>query len=314
MTTTFTTRRERRYQEQKIRTWRPALLTWIMAVTGLTGMIFLLYPTASAWLSQYNQSQLIRDYGSSLQDVQPDAKEQLRLAKEYNDQLVAGVLLEENANVPTGTGTGAEGLDYQKLLIARDDGMMSRLIIPGIDVDIPVYHGTDDDTLKKGAGHLEGSHLPIGGVGTHSVITAHRGLASARMFTDLDQVDVGDTFTLSTFGEVLTYQVTETKVVEPDQTDSLRAVADKDMVTLITCTPLGVNSHRILVTAERISPTPESDLRRANDDPYLPHFPWWLVLLMVGTTGLAGYTWRAGYTDAAVTARKAQHGHLQVEE
>lgn len=181
---------------------------------------------------------------------------------------------------------------------------MGRVKIPKINVDLPIYHGTDDDTLDRGAGHLEGSHLPIGGIDTHSVITAHRGLANATMFNDLDKIDSGDRFTLEVFGEVLTYQVIETRVVEPDETDTLRVRPGADVVTLITCTPLGINSHRILVTAERVTPTPAQDLEDAGKDSEVPGFPWWAVLAGAVLIAVGLYLWRAGYTDARIRALK----------
>lgn len=289
------------------RRWRPSWLTWTIVSCGVLGLAVLLYPTASAWVTQYNQAQITGDYAAKAENTDPDAAEQLKLAKKYNDALTSGVELEANANVPSGTGTSSDpSLYYNKMLAVDKTGLMARLMIPGIDVDLPIYHGTSDETLLRGAGHLEGSHLPIGGDGTHSVITAHRGLASARMFTDLDKVKKGDTFTIQVLGEVLTYQVIETKVVDPEDTDSLRAVEGEDLVTLITCTPLGINTHRILVTGERITPTPKADLERADKQPDVPRFPWWLLILGGSTIGLGVYAWRAGYTDAQLAESRRQ--------
>ena len=146
-------------------------------------------------------------------------------------------------------------------------------------------------------GHLEGTSLPVGGVGTRAVITGHRGLANATMFTNLDKVGEGDTFTIEVFGEVLTYRVAQTKVVEPEQTEELRADPDRDLVTLVTCTPLGINTHRILVTGERI-PTPDQDTA-PGERPDVPRFPWWAVALGIGVVLDAIYVWRAGYPPKA---------------
>lgn len=292
-----------RYRRGRI--WRPSWLTWIIAACGVFGLGILLYPTAAAWVTQYNQAQITGQYEASVEHAEPDAAEQLRLAKEYNDALTSGVDLRANAHVPTGTGTSSDSaLKYDEMLMADKSGLMARLMIPGIDVDMPIYHGTDDVTLLRGVGHLEGSHLPIGGTGTHSVLTAHRGLASARMFTDLDKVHVGDTFSIQVFGEVLTYRVRETKVVAPEDTDSLRAEAGEDLVTLVTCTPLGVNTHRILVTGERVTPTPSADLERADRQPDVPKFPWWLVILTGGILALTVYVWRAGIVDGRLAAAR----------
>lgn len=154
---------------------------------------------------------------------------------------------------------------------------MGRVRIPSIDVDLPIYHGTSETVLSRGVGHLQGTSLPVGGVDTHTVLTAHRGLAQSRLFTDLDQLEKGHTFTVEIFGEVLTYRVYKKEVVQPEENQSLRAVAEKDIATLVTCTPLGINSHRILVTGERVTPTPVKDVEQSQDESQLPRFPWWAI-------------------------------------
>lgn len=278
--------------------WRPAWISWAITVIALVGVLVLLYPSVASWVSSYNQSQLIRKYTVDIDSVTPSASEQLRRAHEYNDALTAGVRLEANAHVPTGDGVSADqSLDYWSMLTVTPSAPMARIRIPSIDVDLPIYHGTSDETLLRGAGHLQGSHLPVGGESTHSVITAHRGLANATMFSNLDEVAVGDRFTIEVFGEVLTYQVRETRVVEPEDTDTLRPVQGKDLVTLVTCTPLGINSHRILVTGERVTPTPVKDVEDAGDPPTIPGFPWWAVALTVGVLGLVTFIGRAGFAD-----------------
>ncbi|WP_372457104.1 class C sortase [Microbacterium allomyrinae] len=193
------------------------------------------------------------------------------------------------------------------MLRADETGLMARIKIPSIGVDLPISHGTSDATLAKGVGHLEGTALPVGGASTHSVLTGHRGLADAELFTNLDRVVVGDTFTIETFGEVLTYEVTETQVVSPDQTETLYPQRGVDLVTLVTCTPLGINTHRILVTGERILPTPVRDLDAAGQRPDIPGFPWW-ALGASGAVVVAGaYVWfsarRAPIREAASAVR-----------
>ena len=135
----------------------------------------------------------------------------------------------------------------------------------------------------------------MGGVDTHAVLTAHRGLASATLFNDLDKVKIGDRFTIEVAGDVLTYQVFETQVVEPSDTKTLVPRAGQDLVTLVTCTPLGINSHRILVTAERVTPTPEKDLASAGRAPEIPGFPWWAVGLGGGVVAIGLLMWWFGY-------------------
>ncbi|WP_437770441.1 class C sortase [Arthrobacter sp. KNU40] len=295
------------------RPWRPGFLTLLIALLAFGGIGILLYPTTASWVTSYNQSKLIRDFTSLVDKAEPDAATQLAQASRYNRALTAGVEVRANTNVPSGDGNlSGEGFHYSKILAADGEGLMARLKIPAIDVDLPLYHGTSDATLLKGAGHLEGSHFPIGGQGTHSVIAAHRGLASATMFSNLDHVQVGDTFTIEVFGEVLAYQVRETKVVQPEDTDTLRATQGKDLVTLITCTPLGINSQRILVTAERITPTPKKDILAAGKAPEIPGFPWWIVAFGGGSVLISLFVWRAGYSDAR--QRTLRTGKSEVAE
>ena len=274
------------------RRWRLSRYSLVPALLALIGMLALAYPTAASWVSQYNQSKVVADYSTGVDNVDPDAATQVAQAHAYNDALSVGALLEANTHVPTGAGSaGGSGLDYDAILNANGAGLMARLRIPAIDLDLPVYHGTSDQTLLEGLGHLEGTSLPVGGTGTRSVITGHRGLANATMFTNLDKVEAGDTFTAEVFGEVLTYRVVETKVVEPEQTEELRADPDRDLMTLVTCTPLGVNTHRILVTGERF-PTPEDVV--AGERPDVPRFPWWALALGAGVVLDGLYVWRTG--------------------
>jgi len=284
------------------RRWRPQWLVVIAAVLAWSGMVLFLYPTVAAWFSQYNQSLLIESYSDRVQngDLDPDAGEQLRQAHEYNAALTSGALLQEGERLPTADGELENGpLAYDSLLRAAPSDVMARLRIPSIDVDLPIYHGTSDSTLLRGAGHLQGTSLPVGGAGTHAVITAHRGLAEAKMFTDLDGVSPGDTFSIEVLGEVLTYRVVRTQVVEPDESEALRPVEGEDLVTLVTCTPLGINTQRILVTGERVTPTPDEDLAAVGDRPDVPGFPWWAVILGVGTLALGAYVYRSGVPKPA---------------
>ena len=274
---------------------------------ALVGMGLLTYPTAASWVAQYNQSKVTADYSAQVDGARPDAKTQVEQAHAYNDALSAGAVLEANNHVPTGAGSSKDSsLQYANILKANNEGLMARLKIPSISLDLPVYHGTADDTLLKGLGHLEGTSLPVGGEGTRSVITGHRGLAEATMFTNLDKVKTGDSLIVEVFGEVLTYRVTSTKVVEPEETEALRVEEGKDLLTLVTCTPLGINTHRILLTGERIYPTPAKDLAAAGKRPDVPHFPWWAVGLAAGLIVIGLYLWRSGYAAARAKARAAQ--------
>ncbi len=277
------------------RGWRLNPLSLIPALLSLIGLLAISYPSVSSWISQYNQSKVIAGYEEQIDSVVPGREEQLRLAHEYNNALSVGALLEANANVPSGNGSSSnEALEYDSILNVNSSGLMGRIRIPSIEVDLPIYHGTSDSTLLQGIGHLEGTSLPVGGPNTRTVLTGHRGLADARMFTDLDEVELGDSFTLELFGEVLTYRVVDKRVVEPDQTETLRVEAGRDLATLITCTPLGINTHRILLTGERVSPTPIADIEQAGKSPTIPHFPWWAIWIPLGLVAIGFYILWAG--------------------
>lgn len=281
------------------RRWKPSVLTVAIVILVLAGTVAGLYPSTAGWFSSYNQSKVISTYEEQLSQVSPSIVDQLKMAHAYNKALTAGVNLEKNTNVPTGNGSSSRSeLDYSKILRANSEGMMGRVQIPGIEVDLPIYHGTSNTVLDKGAGHLEGSHFPVGGQGTRSVITAHRGLANATMFTNLDRVKVGDLVNVEVFGEILSYSVIETKVIDPEDTETLRADPTRDLVSLITCTPLGINTQRIVVTAERITPTPPEVLQAQGQKPTIPGFPWWIV---GGTAAIGLVSWylvRQGFVDA----------------
>lgn len=180
---------------------------------------------------------------------------------------------------------------------------MGRVRIPSIELDLPIYHGTDDQTLLEGIGHLEGTSLPVGGSDTRTVLTGHRGLAQARMFTDLDAVEIGEVFTLEVFGEVLAYRVSEKKVVEPEATESLQAVPGKDLATLLTCTPIGINTHRILLTGERIALPAVEGSAAPFSAPTVPGFPWWALGLAATIIAVGLYIRWAGSPRSPRRAR-----------
>lgn len=282
------------------RVWRPNFLALSTALCALLGLIFITYPTAAAWLSQYNQSLIVSDYSERIKQTEPSGAEHLLAARNYNEALTAGAILEANTNVPTGNGKSSDPLyDYNTLLAVDGTSLMARIRIPSIELDLPVYHGTSEATLLSGIGHLRGTSLPVGGAGTRTVLTGHRGLANAEMFTNLDQVENGDTFSIDVFGETITYRVFDTKVVEPHETEAIRAEEGRDLATLVTCTPLGVNSHRILLTGERVFPTPDNEIIAAQKDPSIPRFPWWIVWSLAGVLLLASYVWRSGLRPLA---------------
>nr|WP_308581876.1 class C sortase [uncultured Gardnerella sp.] len=275
--------------------WRFSKSCIIPALLLLASFASLIYPHAAMWLSQYHMSEVAAEYAKLITHAVPAPHEQLRRAREYNQKLSSGAIYEANTNIPTSHGeTSDASQDYWDQLKANDDGLMARLRIKKIDLDLPVYHGTEDAPLLKGLGHLRGTSLPVGGEGTRSVITGHRGLASAEMFTRLDEIVKGDTFTIEVFDEILTYKVVDKIVVNPDETKKIAAVPGKDLVTLITCTPLGINTQRILVTGERVVPTPAADKALRGKKPDVPRFPWWVLGCFGSLCVVGGYVWWAG--------------------
>lgn len=292
------TKRERR--------WRMPWLSLLIAFVCLVGTGLLLYPSTAAWWAQYNQTRAIVNLTKTVDGIGPEARnETIEEAVAYNEVLATGAtVIGANQRIPTSDGAGDAQFDYDALLAADPFGLMARIKIPVIDVDLPIYHGTSDETLLEGVGHLEGTALPVGGESTHSVLTAHRGLASATLFSDLDRVGVGDRFVIEVFGEVLTYEVMETQIVEPEDTQTLMPQAGRDLITLVTCTPVGINSHRILVTGERVFPTPLTDIAAAGRVPEVPRFPWWAVIAGSTILLLAVYVWRTGRVRPAGAGKR----------
>lgn len=220
----------------------------------LVGLLVLMYPVISTQWNNHVQEQVAKQYEEKLQVVPPEqVNRAYEAAVEYNRTHTDGPILDPwLARI---SEDNAEYKEYERHLAGVS--AMSQLAIPSIDVRLPVYHGTRDDTLQKGLGHLYGSALPTGGEGFHSVITGHTGLTTATLFDDLVDVKEGDAIYVSTFGKRMKYQVYKTEVVLPDETDSLRAEAGRDLLTLVTCTPYGINTHRLLVHAERVPLDPD---------------------------------------------------------
>ncbi|MBK0422058.1 class C sortase [Leucobacter sp. CSA2] len=285
--------------------WRFSWINLLIALSLLAGLSLVCYPPVAAWVSQYNQSNLVFDQAKANSErAAEEIASMLAQAHEYNEALESGAMFEGGRRVAEGTGQTKSEFDYWKLLTPSPTGTMARLRVPSIDLDLPVYHGTSDETLLKGIGHLQGTSLPVGGPGTRSVLTGHRGLASAEMFTRLDEVKKGDTFSVEVLGEVFTYRVNQIDVVAPDATEEIRPVAGEDLMTLVTCTPLGINSHRILVTGKRVVPTPAADLERAGARPEVPGFPWWILIYSAGVAGIGVWYWRSGYEPVVARARR----------
>ena len=220
----------------------------------LCGLSMLLYPLISHWYERTHQGEVIRTYRKDVDDMEQNEIDRAWAeAEAYNANLNRFV---QNHEVFV-ADFDAQELGYEQLLNENADGVMSYIEIPDIDVFLPIYHGTSERVLTKGAGHMVNTSLPVGGASTHCVISAHRGDPSATLFSDLDQLREGDVFCLHTLHERLYYRVDQIKVVLPYETDDFRIMEGRDYVTLVTCTPYGINSHRLLVRGERVEGTYE---------------------------------------------------------
>ena len=218
------------------------------ALLFLLGLSILLYPTFSDAWNQYRNAKLINTYETAVNDL-PD-KDYDRLwkeAKRYNREHTVNTFVDAFDE----KGDYILSDAYKKILDPDGEGLMGSIEIPKIQARIVIYHGISDDVLEKGAGHVEGTSLPVGGKSTHAVLAAHRGLPSAKLFTDLDQMEIGDIFFLHILGKTLAYKVDQIKTVLPSETEDLDIIKGEDHVTLLTCTPYGVNTHRLLVRGTR---------------------------------------------------------------
>lgn len=217
----------------------------LLIIVLLAGLSLLLYPFVADYWNSMHQSQAIASYIESVTELDNESYDKMiEDAREYN------ATLQED---PSRFMPDEEDHQiYEQLLDMADTGIMGYVEIPSIDVSLPIYHGTSEEVLQIAVGHIEGSSLPVGGIGTHCAMSGHRGLPSSKLFTDLDQLSEGDIFTLTVLDETLTYEVDQIRVVEPDDISLLEIEPDKDLCTLVTCTPYGVNSHRLLVRGHRV--------------------------------------------------------------
>lgn len=229
---------------------RPKIVTILAILLLLVGLGIMLYPTFSDLYYHWTAQQQISQYNHVAEATQADYSELWAAAEEYNRQLA-----QRGSSI---TVTEEEKAQIEQLLNPLGNGMMGYIDIPKISVHLPIYQDTEESALQAGAGFWLGTSLPTGGPSTHCVLTAHNGLVRAKMFTDLDQLEIGDTFSLSILDRVLTYEVDQILVTEPEDISPLQIVEGEDYVTLYTCTPYGVNTHRLLVRGHRI-PTPEDE-------------------------------------------------------
>lgn len=225
--------------------WMSRLMTLLIVVVFVAGLSFLLYPTVSNLWNQAHQSRAIATYTEQVEKLDDSSnKEMLKAARKYNKELLK--------KADHWKLSKKDKKKYESLLDVSGTGIMGYIEIPKIACSLPVYHGTDEGALQIAIGHLEGSSLPVGGKSSHCVLSGHRGLPSARLFTDLDQMEEGDTFILNILGHKLAYEVDQIKVVLPEEMSDLEIQEGKDLCTLVTCTPYGINTHRLLVRGHRV--------------------------------------------------------------
>ena len=233
--------------------------TFLLILILLAGLSFLLYPSFSDWWNGRYQSYAIESYSEEIAKMDSEEYKAIwESAKAYNESLLG----RRNDYVLTQEQMAA----YNNELNLHGSGIMGYIEIPDIDVSLAIYHTTEETVLQVAVGHLEWTSLPTGGPGTHCVLSGHRGLPSAKLFTDLDRLEIGDRFILHIMDEVLTYEVDQIKVVEPQETEDLLIQPGQDLVTLVTCTPYGVNSHRLLVRGHRVDNAPVVTERHVTAD------------------------------------------------
>ena len=217
----------------------------LLSIIFLVGLGLLAYPSASDYYNSFHQTRAILSYNESIASMNRDEYDQIiNNAKEYNKELARTGMRWKM--------TDEERAVYDSELNVSESGNMGYITIPKLSVELPIYHGTSESVLQRAIGHLEATSLPVGGQGTHCVLSGHRGLPSAKLFSDLDKMVIGDTFTMSILNETLTYEVDQIRIVEPTDVSDLRLDRSEDYCTLLTCTPYGINTHRLLVRGRRI--------------------------------------------------------------
>ena len=231
--------------------------TIILILVFFVGLSVMLYPTISDYINQLHQTRAVANYAADVDKLSDaDYTAYFEAADAFNAQIAAD---------PDALYFPDRFPSYESTLDVTGTGIMGYITIEKIGVELPIYHGTSDAVLQVAAGHLEGTSLPVGGASTHAVISAHRGLPSAKLFTNLDQLEVGDTFTITVLDRTLTYEVDNISIILPTETDSLKVVDGKDYITLMTCTPYGINTHRLLVRGRRVENAAEKHINVTPD-------------------------------------------------
>lgn len=267
----------------------------VIVLIFLLGLSLLLYPLIANQWNGYRQRRLISAYDQTVADKEAsgeiDYEAEWEQARAYNEALLPSILPDSFAVA----AASQEDQSYMSCLNITDNGMMGKVEIPKINIELPIFHTTEEDVLQNAAGHLEGSSLPVGGKSSHAVISAHRGLPSAALFTDLDLLEEGDHFLLHILDDTLCYEVDKITVVEPEDTASLAVEDGKDLVTLLTCTPYGVNSERLLVRGHRVPYNPDA-LKDEGDSfgngSLHTNYLLWVIVGLLVTAGFSFYLYK----------------------
>ena len=238
---------------------RSNFTTFLLVVILFVGLSLLLYPTFSDYWNSFHQTRAITTYAQQVSDLDEDKYDEIWSAAWAHNQS----LLHRTTDYALSDEQMAQ---YNALLDVSGLGVMGYIEIPEISVSLPIYHGTEESVLQVAVGHLEWSSLPVGGESSHCVLSGHRGLPSAKLFTNLDKLREGDVFLLRILDEVLTYEVDQILIVEPQETSALQIIEGEDLCTLVTCTPYGINSHRLLVRGHRIENAAEAKIIRVTAD------------------------------------------------
>jgi sortase A len=262
----------------------------LLQVAAMIGIGALLYPSAADWFSTIGHNAEVSGYVREVEQLPDEVRiEKLQIAKEYNAHMPTSVLRDPyGADGDADLREDAAYQAYTQVLRVSDNGVIGEILYPRLNIGLPIYHGTGESSISKGAGHLYGSSLPVGGPSTHSVLTSHSGLVNASLFTPLTKAEIGDTFQVTVLGETHYYQVDGIETIEPFVTDSLSIRPGEDRVTLITCTPIGINSHRLLVHAIRIAAPEGAGESVITGDGRTTGFPWWAIGFL-GASALTAY-------------------------
>lgn len=256
----------------------------------LLGLGIMLYPLISNAYIEYKQKSVITNYEETVKEMPKDTiNEELERARDYNKLLIGTAIVTDPFD-PEAQKKLEESSDYFNILNLDEKGLMGYVVIPKINVNLPIYHGTSEEVLQKGVGHLQNTSLPVGGESTHAVLSGHTGLSSAKLFTDLDKLEEGNIFYIKTLGETFAYEVDQIKIVEPHETSDLLIESDKDYVTLVTCTPYSINTHRLLVRGTRVPYTEEVEEEIKKEEKENVGSTWrdeYFKALVVGIGGLA---------------------------